>query len=170
MTSVCHLIGEVIVLVCLFCGSKIVSISIANKWGLGKKIDMRAIFICDILLLMNKGRPARKNILDRGQHEKQLDEILRLTKDTNAMLRGERNVRRIKLIVTLVLLLSGAGYGYYLFDRYKIEIIEFQQRVEELQDHLQEAAEVAGKVGETAGSIRDIFEGLESEPSQSQTE
>ena len=42
-------------------------------------------------------------------------------------------------------------------------LLSFQQRVEELQHHLQEAVELANKMGETANSIRSVFEGLESD-------
>ena len=112
---------------------------------------------------MKKGNADRKNLLDRSRQEKQLDDLMRITKDTNKMLHGERNARKIKMIAVLILILAIAGYGYYLFEKHKIQIIEFQQRVEELQKHLQEAAELAGKVGETADSIRNIFNGLEAD-------
>ena len=110
---------------------------------------------------MKKEGAPRRNLLDRNRQDKQLDDLLRVTKDTNKMLRGERNMRKIKMLVVLVIFLAVAGYGYYLFQKHKIQIIEFQQRVEELQEHLRDAGELAGKVGDTAHSIRNIFEGLE---------
>ena len=110
---------------------------------------------------MEKKNVARKGFLEKGRQDRQLDELLRVSKDTNKMLRGERNMRKVKMIVVLVILLSVAGYGYYLFEKHKLQIIEFQQKVEELQLYLQEAGELAGKVGDTAHSIRGIFEGLE---------
>ena len=116
---------------------------------------------CVILLAMEKRGESRKGLLERSRRDKHLDELLRITKDTNKMLRGERNMRKIKLLVLLVLFFALAGYGYYLFEKHKLTIIEFQQRVEELQHHLQEAGELAGKVGDTANSIRGIFDGLE---------
>ena len=118
---------------------------------------------CAILPMMEKKNTSRKGLLERGRREKQLDELLRITKDTNKMLRGERNMRKVKMILLLVLVFVVVGYGYYLFEKHKIKIIEFQQRVEDLQQHLQEAGEIAGKVGDTAISIRGIFEGLESD-------
>ena len=78
------------------------------------------------------------------------------------MLRGERNMRRIKMVVVVILILAPASYGYLLFEKHKIKIIEFQQRVEDLQEYLQEAEDLAERVGETAYSIRNIFEGHES--------
>ncbi|MCY4577229.1 MAG: hypothetical protein OXB96_02240 [Candidatus Kaiserbacteria bacterium] len=112
---------------------------------------------------MKKESTTGRNFLERNRQERQLDDLLRVTKDTNKMLRGERNARKIKMIVVLLVVLSLAGYGYYLFEKHKIKIIEFQQRVEELQQHLREAGALAGKVGDTADSIRGIFEGLESD-------
>ena len=106
--------------------------------------------------------------MNRQRQGKQLDDLLRITKDTNKMLRSERSTRKIKTIVVLIVLLALAGYGYYFFEKHKIKIIEFQQRVEELQNHLQEAAELAGKVGDTADSIRGIFEGLEADTDNTQ--
>ena len=117
---------------------------------------------------MNKKSSTRKNLLERSRQEKQLDDILRITKETNRMLQGERNARKIKMIVIVVILLGLAGYGYYLFEKHKIQIIEFQQQVRELQGHLKEASDLVGKVGDTADSIRGIFEGLE--PSESETQ
>ena len=119
------------------------------------------VFLCKwyILKVMRDGP-----LKDR--QERQIDEVLRVTKDTNRMLHGERNARRIKMIITLLVILGICGYGYYLFEKHKIRIIEFQQQVEELRDHLQEAAALADKVGDTAKSIRGIFSGLE--PSQGQ--
>ena len=110
---------------------------------------------------MKKEGAPRRNLLDRNRQDKQLDDLLRVTKDTNKMLRGERNMRKIKMLVVLVVLLAVAGYGYYLFQKHKIQIIEFQQQVEELQEHLRNAGELAGRVGDTAHSIRNIFGGLE---------
>ena len=112
---------------------------------------------------MKKGSTPRRNLLERSRQEKQLDDILRITKDTNKMLRSERNARHIKMVVVVTMFLALAGYGYYLFEKHKIKVIEFQQRVEELQNHLKEAGELAGKVGDTADSIRNLFEGLESD-------
>ena len=120
-----------------------------------------------ILAVMSKKNSARggarKNLLERDRQEKQLDDLLRVTRDTNKMLRGERNARKAKMLAVLVVIVALAGYGYYLFEEHKLQIIEFQQRVEELQHHLQEAVELANKMGETANSIRDVFEGLDSD-------
>ena len=118
---------------------------------------------------MKKEGAPRKKLLDRSRQDRQLDDLLRITKDTNKMLRGERNARKIKMIVVVVVLLAIAGYGYYLFEKHKIQIIEFQQRVEELQKHLRDAGELAGKVGDTAGSIRSIFDGLEPDAGTTET-
>ena len=118
---------------------------------------------------MKKDGMNSKKLLDRSRQDKQLDDLLQVTKDTNKMLRGERNARKIKMIVVLVVFCGMAGYGYYLFEKHKIQIIEFQQRVEELQKHLREAGELAGKVGDTAGSIRSIFEGLEPDAGTTET-
>ena len=125
-----------------------------------------ALLLCGILAVMSKRNSARggarKNLLERDRQEKQLDDLLRVTRDTNKMLRGERNARKAKMLVVLVVIAALVGYGYYLFEKHKLQIIEFQQRVEELQHHLQEAVELANKMGETANSIRSVFEGLES--------
>lgn len=110
---------------------------------------------------MDKKSVSRKGFLEKGRQDRQMDELLRVAKDTNKMLRGERNMRKIKMLVVLAVILALAGYGYYLFQKHKLAIIEFQQRIEELQLYLQEAGELAGKVGDTAYSIRSIFEGLE---------
>ena len=112
---------------------------------------------------MEKGSESRRGLLERGRRDKQLDELLRITKDTNKMLRGERNMRKVKMLLFLLVVSALVGYGYYLFEKHKLTIIEFQQRVEELQRHVQEAGELAGKVGDTANSIRGIFDGLESD-------
>ena len=128
----------------------------------GRLFDLSVFFLCCVILpVMEKKNTPRKGFLERGRREKQLDELLRITKDTNKMLRGERNMRKIKMLVMLVVIFAVAGYGYYLFEKHKLKIIEFQQKVEELQRHLQEAGDLAGKVGDTAHSIRGIFEGLE---------
>ena len=109
--------------------------------------------------MMKKKSDDSNQLLGRRREEKQLDDLLRITKDTNAMLRGERNMRKIKTLLVLVVLLSSTGYGYYLFEKHKLAILEFQGRVEELQGHLQEMAAVIDQVGDTAGSIRSIFDG-----------
>lgn len=101
---------------------------------------------------------SESSLLKRDRQEKQLRELTKLAKENNKMLRGERNARKIKMILVLMVLFGLAGYGYYFFEKHKIKIIEFQQRAEELQSHVQEAAQLIERIGETADSVRAMFE------------
>ena len=79
------------------------------------------------------------------------------------MLRGDRNVRKMKAIITILIFLGICGYGYYIFQKYKLRIIEIQEKAEDLQEHLREVAVLSNKVTDTAESIKNIFDDLESD-------
>lgn len=91
--------------------------------------------------------------------ERKLDELLAVTKENNRMLRGTRTRGRIKAIVIATLVIAVAGYGYHLFQKHQLKIIEFQQAVEELQESIRDARESGKKIVETVDAIGEIFEG-----------
>ena len=83
-----------------------------------------------------KKHESKGTLLSRERQEKQLHDLLKITRDTNKMLRAERNCTQNKSSLTIILFLAISGYGYYLFEKYKIKIIETQQRIQELREHL----------------------------------
>ena len=97
----------------------------------------------------------------RSRQEKKLDEILKLTKENSRMLRGEKVRRNLKAVIVIIILIGSSGYGYHLFQEYRLKIIEAQQNLEELGEHLEEAKDLGKKVGETTDSIKAIFAGQE---------
>ena len=102
------------------------------------------------------------NLLSRERQEKQLHDLLKITKDTNRMLRGERNMRKIKAFVIIIIFLGICGYGYYLFEKYKLRIIETQERIDDLRDHLRELKNVKNDIEENVRSIQDTLKGAKS--------
>ena len=93
----------------------------------------------------------------RIRHERRLEELLNLTKENNEILRGDRNRRRLKTAIVMLLIIGSIGYSYYLFQKHRVKIIEFQETVEELQIQIQEAKELSKRVGETAGAVKNLF-------------
>ena len=93
--------------------------------------------------------------------ERKVDELTRLTKQNNRMLRTERNARRIKTILITGVLLFGSGYAYYIFQTYQLQILEFQSKVENLRTQAEEVIDLGNELKEsvesTRESVRTIF-------------
>ena len=100
-------------------------------------------------------------MLSRERQEKQLHDLFKIAKENNRMLRSDRNARKIKALIVLIVFFALCGYGYYFFEKYKIKIIELQEGVQNLRGHLHEAMELSRKVGDTVESFQDALKGFE---------
>ena len=98
-------------------------------------------------------------LLQKERREKKLDEVFKLVKENNKLLRGDRNTRKVKMLLVVVVFLSVCGYGYYLFEKYKLRIVETQERIEDLREHLQELRSLKDDIEQTVGSIQRVLIG-----------
>ena len=116
-----------------------------------------------ILRVMKK---SESTLLSRERRERRLDDLFRLVKENNKMLRGDRNARAIKTFLVVFIFLGICGYGYYLFEKYKLQVIEVQDRIEDLREHLQDLQELKGDIEQTIGSIQETFTDTDPEISE----
>ena len=95
------------------------------------------------------------------QLEKRVDEIARLVKQNNQMLKRGRTFQAIKTFIIVAILIGGSSYGYYVYSQYRDKIIEFQEKVDQLHHQAESALEAGAKLKETIGSIPEIFDSVE---------
>ena len=101
--------------------------------------------------------------LNRSRQDRQMAELLRISKDTNKLLRGTRRMRRVRVVVIVLILSLLAGYGYYLFEKHRVRIAQTLEIVEELHARLDDLFEAGEQFVESADSVRTIFASLDSE-------
>ncbi|MDE0243243.1 MAG: hypothetical protein OYG31_00815 [Candidatus Kaiserbacteria bacterium] len=88
-----------------------------------------------------------------------MNELLRLTRENNRILRAERNLRRLKGIAVLLVLLGSTGYGYHLFNRYQSEVVATVNQLNELRGQVETVVDEVGQIADTAKGLTDILGG-----------
>ena len=99
--------------------------------------------------------------------ERKVDDLVRLSRENNKMLRGERAIRRLKGFVIILLLVFGSGYMYYLLNLYQAQIFEFQDRAQDLlmegQSVIVTVERLKESLDSTQSSVEKIFDTYQSE-------
>ena len=90
--------------------------------------------------------------------DRRVDEIFRLVKQNNAMLKREKASRMFKTSVVVILFTGILGYGYYIFAEYRGRIIEFQEKVNQLHNQTEKILDLGSQVKDTAQSFSEVFE------------
>lgn len=88
-----------------------------------------------------------------------MNELLRLTRENNRILRAERNLRRLKGIAILLILVGSTGYGYHLFSRYQAEVVATIDQLNELRGQVETVVDEVGQLADTAKGITNILGG-----------
>ena len=92
------------------------------------------------------------NAEDFDRLERKVDSLEQVTRENNKMLKRERNMRRLKYVLILCILLFGSGYAFHLFRVYQAEVVSLKRR----------AATAAEEAGKFIDSVRDLKETLDS--------
>ena len=97
----------------------------------------------------NQAAPSRRAI----------NELLRLTRENNRILRADRNMRRVKGLVIIVFLLGSTGYGYHLFSKYRAEAIALIDQINDVRTQVDAVVDEVGQLADTAKGITDVLGG-----------
>lgn len=93
------------------------------------------------------------------RQQRLLNELLRLTRENNRILRAERNMRRLRIAIILIIILGSTGYGYHILNKYRSTVVTTFDQIQELRSQVDEVVELGGQIKETAQNITNVIGG-----------